>query len=226
MVFENIIVSKPWGHEYQIYKNVHLGVWHLFLQHGAQTSLHCHPKKKTGLLVLSGQARVSFMNGFHDLIAPQKIMIREGVFHSTKAMSESGVELIEVETPNDKADILRLEDPYGRSGQPYEGKEHYIKDQKLQTIGEEEGCVIVAGSCILTKMKYVGDVSSILDIATYVIFDGYICHHHIKVAGPGDVIDGASLKRLSNKFEVHEMKLLEVKLNDGSSPTNIQEIVL
>ena len=49
-------------------------------------------------------------------------MIRKGLFHSTKAISEEGANIFEIETPKIKHDIVRLEDKYGREGKPYEGK--------------------------------------------------------------------------------------------------------
>ena len=47
-------------------------------------------------------------------------MIRKGLFHSTTSISQNGTKLFEIETPNDKLDLVRLEDSYGREGLPYE----------------------------------------------------------------------------------------------------------
>ena len=40
------------------------------------------------------------------LNAPAKAMIRRGLFHSTKALSKNGAFLFEIETPNDKLDLI------------------------------------------------------------------------------------------------------------------------
>ena len=49
-----------------------------------------------------------------------KVMIRRGLFHSTKALSENGAFIFEIETPVDKQDLVRLNDLYGRESKPYE----------------------------------------------------------------------------------------------------------
>ncbi|BCV08216.1 MAG: hypothetical protein CM15mL4_2850 [uncultured marine virus] len=47
-------------------------------------------------------------------------MIRKGLFHSTKATSESGAYVFEIETPVDKHDLVRLEDKYSERENSYE----------------------------------------------------------------------------------------------------------
>ena len=60
--YQKVLVKKPWGYEYLMYQNGTVGVWYLHIKEGARTSLHCHPHKKTGLILLSGEAVVSFLN--------------------------------------------------------------------------------------------------------------------------------------------------------------------
>ena len=65
------------------------------------------------------------MLGFYDkriLKAPSKLMIRPGLFHSTKAISKKGAVVLEIETPINKDDLVRYKDSYGRENKPYEGK--------------------------------------------------------------------------------------------------------
>ena len=50
-------------------------------------------------------------------------MIRPGLFHRTTAISPEGVSVIEVETPVDKSNLVRLDDSYDRELTPYEGQE-------------------------------------------------------------------------------------------------------
>lgn len=121
--FDSSLVRKPWGYEYLMYQNDQLGLWLLRLESGAATSLHCHPRKKTGLVILSGEAHLSFLNDGVDLKPLSRTIIRPGLFHSTKATSPDGLFLLEVETPRDKENLVRLEDNYGREAQPYEGAE-------------------------------------------------------------------------------------------------------
>src|SRR5438094_853367 len=123
--YHKVVVQKPWGYEYLLYENGTVGVWFLKLKEGAKTSMHCHPNKKTGLIVLEGEAELSFLNDSTTLKPVSKMMIREGLFHSTRAKSAGGITMIEVETPCDKENLVRLDDEYGREEKPYEGRENY-----------------------------------------------------------------------------------------------------
>ena len=45
--YDNRIVIKPWGEEYNIFRNKKkIAITYLKLKKGFSTSLHCHPKKK------------------------------------------------------------------------------------------------------------------------------------------------------------------------------------
>ena len=124
--YKDSIVTKPWGYEYLMYQSDKIGIWFLHIVEGRQTSLHCHPAKKTGYILLSGEAEVSFLKDTTRLKAVSKLMIREGLFHSTKAISPSGIQVIEVESPPDKTNLVRLDDAYGRKEQPYEGPDAVV----------------------------------------------------------------------------------------------------
>lgn len=114
------IVKKPWGYEYLAYQNNEVALWFLHILKDQSTSMHCHPKKTTGLVLLDGEAEVSFLADSRKIKALNKIMIRRGLFHSTKAISDSGAFIFEIETPVDKQDLVRLKDKYGRESKPYE----------------------------------------------------------------------------------------------------------
>ena len=119
--YKNRVVAKPWGYEFLVFENEHVAMWYLHLEKGAATSMHCHPKKKTALIVLAGQALCNTFYNRHYLYGVDGVVIEKGVFHSTSSLSPGGVELLEIETPPDKTDLVRLDDQYGRSGQGYEG---------------------------------------------------------------------------------------------------------
>ena len=74
----------------------------------------------TGLILLDGEAELSFLSESKVIHAVSKTMIRKGLFHQTKAISDGGISVFEIETPVDKHDLVRLEDKYGREGEPYE----------------------------------------------------------------------------------------------------------
>ena len=124
--YDNKVVLKPWGYEYTIYRHLNkLSVTFLKINKNHRTSLHCHPKKKTGFIVIDGKAQIQLglwkdTSEYHS--APSKLMIRTGLFHSIKGVSKNGVSALEFETPMDKKDLVRFKDDYGRRSKPYEGK--------------------------------------------------------------------------------------------------------
>ena len=120
MGYDTSVVKKPWGYEYLVYENDKVGLWFLYIAKDQQTSMHCHPNKTTGLILLDGEAELSFLSDSCKLKPVSKTMIRKGLFHSTKATSENGAFVFEIETPVQKHDLVRLEDKYGREGKPYE----------------------------------------------------------------------------------------------------------
>ena len=129
-IHNDVIVSKPWGYEYLIFETKEVALWLLFIKERGKTSLHCHPNKTTGLLLLKGNARISFIADHKDVSAPSKQMFRRGLFHSTEALSSGGVCMLEIETPNNKNDLIRLDDIYGRSSLSYESGDNLIPKTK------------------------------------------------------------------------------------------------
>lgn len=117
---KNVIVTKPWGYEYLMFSNSETEVWNLSLKYQRSTSMHCHPNKKTALIVLSGRALFSTLNESWELLPHDAIVIDSGTFHSTQSLSKEGLVLLEFETPPMKHDLLRLEDKYGRAKKGYE----------------------------------------------------------------------------------------------------------
>jgi hypothetical protein len=71
-------------------------------------------------VLLDGEAEISFLADKRQLKSLDKVMIRRGLFHSTKAVSDKGAFVFEIETPVDKQDLVRLNDQYGRTSKPYE----------------------------------------------------------------------------------------------------------
>ncbi len=126
--YSNIVVRKPWGYEYLIFCNDIVAIWILFLKEKALTSMHCHPRKKTSLVVLQGEVSCKTFFGEFNLKEGEGLLIEKGVFHQTTSLSNQGVFLMEIETPVNKRDLVRLKDKYGRQGQGYETKEQYSKN--------------------------------------------------------------------------------------------------
>lgn len=127
----NLIIKKPWGYEYLAYHNADVGVWILHINPFQSTSMHCHTKKTTGLIVLDGKILLSFLGDNIELNKLEKRMIRRGLFHSSKSISSEQTILLEIETPNDKEDLVRLNDIYGRKLQPYETESSEIEENNI-----------------------------------------------------------------------------------------------
>ena len=119
--YKDKVVMKPWGHEFLIFENESVAIWCLRIDQGHSTSMHCHPLKKTCLITLSGEALCNTFERRNYLKAGEAIVIENSVFHSTKALSPQGIELLEIETPPNKIDLVRLNDSYGRETKSYEG---------------------------------------------------------------------------------------------------------
>ncbi|MBL7224532.1 MAG: hypothetical protein ISS59_00200 [Desulfobacteraceae bacterium] len=118
--YRDKVVIKPWGYEFLMFENEYVAMWFLRIKKDHSTSMHCHPLKKTSLVLLSGKA---LCNTFHHralLSAGEAVMIDAAVFHSTKALTLDGISVIEIESPPDKLDLVRLEDKYGRESCGYE----------------------------------------------------------------------------------------------------------
>jgi mannose-6-phosphate isomerase-like protein (cupin superfamily) len=205
MDYTDIVVKKPWGKEYLCYRNSEVAIWYLHIEKDKETSMHCHPKKNTGFVVLEGKAKLSFLRNSVDLEGLDKIHIFRSRFHSTKAITDSFI--FEIETPEDKHDLVRLEDAYGRAGTEYEGKSfHTPKDDSCFWINEAPTPIIQEiNDCYVTHIEIV-DKEQILggkeDEIFVVTNGGIVTDKQQKVLWPGDVIDGETLARLARAFEI------------------------
>jgi mannose-6-phosphate isomerase-like protein (cupin superfamily) len=187
------ISDKPWGEEYLIYENEDVAIWHLTIKPGKQTSLHSHPKKKTGLIVAGGAAEVCFLNSKHNLLPCQKIMIRQGVFHQSTNYLSTDLRLLEIETPVDKADLVRLSDPYGRAGKEYQPD--YNKEIDLPDLHK----LCVTGVCAMRVCSLGEFITE--DSGLFAILEGGIYSKDgLCVAGPGDILDQNIFSLLKAKF--------------------------
>lgn len=138
--FSNLVVNKPWGSEYLMFKNLEAEIWHLSISHQRSTSMHCHPNKKTALVVIEGRALFSSLNESIELDPLDTMVIAPGTFHSTQSISASGTRVLEFETPPMKHDLLRLEDKYGRAEKGYETAERMeIDKSKIRLTSKDLG---------------------------------------------------------------------------------------
>lgn len=208
MSYKNSIVKKPWGYEYLAYENEHVALWVLNVLKNQRTSMHCHPSKTTGLVVINGFAEVSFLSDKILLKNSEKVMIRKGLFHSTRALN-GNLQIFEIETPVDKHDLVRLEDNYGRTGQPYEDSTNelpkvedclWIDDPsigKSNYYNIENQKISVHSTPTLESLKSLNDN---LNRNLMFLRGGILTDYGVKVAGPGDVVSSEVLQRLLSVF--------------------------
>jgi len=114
-------ILKPWGWEMEIWNSRDLGITYLNIIGGKSTSLHCHPNKRTGYIVLKGEVEVEFLAGTKRYKAGDRVNFRPSLFHRSQALTSEAI-LLELESPPDKNDLVRLEDPNHRIDSAYENK--------------------------------------------------------------------------------------------------------
>jgi len=120
--YKDKVVVKPWGYEFMFYSNEYVAIWLLHIKKGHSTSMHCHALKTTSLALLSGEAEC---NSLH-LSGGDSLIIDAGAFHSTKALDD--IFLVEIESPPNKLDLIRLDDKYGRRERGYEGSQEMVSE--------------------------------------------------------------------------------------------------
>ena len=116
--YAGIVVKKPWGKEWQVFRNPEFSIWRLEIDPGAETSMHCHPGKTTMLIVQDGEVLISTLGKRFSMQPGNVLVIERGTFHRTS--SQAGAVVMEIESPPIKADLVRIEDRYGRAGKGYE----------------------------------------------------------------------------------------------------------
>jgi len=198
---ESIVVKKPWGFEYLAYQNENIAIWILHINKDHMTSLHCHPSKMTGLIVITGELQINFLNGNTGVLtALYNQMIYPGRFHQTHALSDNVV-LLEIETPVDKNDIVRIHDNYGRENQEYNYDIMNIPDDISGLfISESDDIIEKYGLKFSVEHGSLDWVQSKLPTDTIIILRGNIikyignnCHNVMK---PGTIITIESLNKV------------------------------
>jgi len=221
--YDNRVVNKPWGNEYVVYRNSNkLSVTLLNIDYNKKTSLHCHPTKKTGFIVLSGKALIQlglWKATSKNYSSPSKLMIRTGLFHSIKAVSKKGLCALEFETPVNKNDLVRFKDSYGREKKPYEGKEFTNKMSKKDITFKKNTTKIqryIFGDKVELSMETHKNFKLLNKEKMQTIFailDGHVIDKYGKnVLSCGDIIRTGTLKKLSEVFKIKKnLTLIKVK---------------
>lgn len=130
--YKGIVCKKPWGYEFLPYESKKIGMWCLTVYKGHTTSLHCHFKKDTLLIVLSGCARIELIDGeVRSLSRMETIFIPRKKFHAIGSFSSKTC-ILEIEifsnelNFSDKNDLLRINDQYHRKPVGYQSSVELI----------------------------------------------------------------------------------------------------
>lgn len=223
--YRDMVVIKPWGYEFLAYENEHIAMWFLHIKHGHSTSMHCHPNKKTCLMVMSGNAICNTFHLRNHLGDISGVVIDESVFHSTKALSSQGINLIEIETPPNKTDLVRLSDEYGRAMEGYESFSEMRKenlDRYNYCYYAEEDAIGMTkhkiGEQILAYESYINnedfqdnfkiDVDGIYSAGRGVVFTG----DNEPFIGVGSIVSGEALVACEQKTLHIKEKTVLIKI--------------
>jgi len=132
--FKDILVKKPWGAEYLLFENDFCAIWILNINYMQHTSMHCHVEKSTSLICLDGEVSCSTLENNNILKPLDGIHFNKKIFHQTQSIWKNGSHVLEIETPVNKFDLVRINDNYGRCGKEYEDNQHYdtVKNLTLE----------------------------------------------------------------------------------------------
>ena len=207
---KNRKVLKPWGSEYTIFRNSISSTKLLRIDYNKSTSLHCHPVKKTGFILIKGEVNVDL--GFYNskkMLPASRLMIRPGLFHCTKNLNKETATILEIETPIDKDDLVRFKDNYGRENKPYEDNNSTTELEDRDPVFEEPE--------INSFNKYVVDNITIEIIKTNdlkrlqnmkknsiiaVLEGGLESADNQLVLSPGDIVGMDTIKKLTEVFSI------------------------
>jgi mannose-6-phosphate isomerase-like protein (cupin superfamily) len=199
--YSKVVVKKPWGYEYLAFQNTNVAVWILYIKNDQETSMHCHPHKKTVLVLLSGKVHFVTLNSKRELSPGDACTIEKGVFHQTKSFAKEGSYVMEIETPVNKRDLVRLKDKYGRKNLGYEDKNHmsynltnynhfsfqgpeiyYDAKKKFGDTG------VILGQCDNDKL-FRDKISEIQPDLAVILKGNFLNAAGSIIAGPGDAIE-------------------------------------
>jgi|TARA_B110001452_G_scaffold255998_1_gene248945 mannose-6-phosphate isomerase-like protein (cupin superfamily) len=212
-LYDNRLVKKPWGYEYVVYRNKNnLSVTLLKINYNQSTSLHCHPQKKSGFILLNGKALFQLglwkkRSEIHS--SPSKRMIARGLFHSIKSLSKKGLMALEFETPVNKKDLVRFKDSYGRRNKAYEGKKFtqsinsdFIKFKKPK-FGQKQLYEFNNVKLVLEVHKNFTKILKNKPNTIFAILDGAVSDKNGRdVLSYGDIVRTSDLKVLSEVFTI------------------------
>lgn len=217
--YDNRVVQKPWGEEYNIFRNnKKIAITYLKIKKGFSTSLHCHPTKKTGFLILKGTAEVQigiYKKNIQKYKPMSILVLRPGLFHKIKASKNKDLFALEIENPYLKNDLIRMQDDYGRKNKGYEKLKNTralnkndiifkIPKKNLKNKYELNDIKIE-----ISYYKNFKDLKSYDDKSVSIILDGRVISQKKKtVITTGEIVKSYTLKQLVKYFKIDNKMLL------------------
>ena len=216
------LTRKPWGSEYLVCTSPSAALWCLTLNHNASTSFHCHPVKRTGYVVVDGAVHIEFLSSGRDLKAGEFINFRPGLFHKTTALTARAV-VLEIESPNSKQDLLRLEDSSGRKSSHIEAPDEradrlpelLLKDEFLTVFSKGDVAELFKLRVSLRKVFALNDLGAVADKNSFLmVLEGIVLTNQSypldepqRLLGPGDVISVSNLCRMRPVIELDALDI-------------------
>jgi len=214
-------IIKPWGEEHVVFRDKKkLCITLLKIKSGHSTSLHCHPQKKTGFILLSGTATIQlglYKSSRKNYKSPSRLMIRTGLFHSIKCISKKDLMALEFETPVNKNDLVRFQDKYGRKNTTYEGKNYSTTINKndikfKKNFNKTQKYKFKNTIVEIKKYKKITDFYKYPIKNIFAVISGSLIDRFNKsIFSPGDIIRTGTLLKLSEAFKIkNNLVLLRV----------------
>ena len=216
--YDDKVVLKPWGYEYTLFRNsTHCRVVFVHIKYQKKTSLHCHPSKNTGFIILEGNTKVQL--GIYKtnikLYKPLKrLVLRKGLYHSLEAKTKKGLYALEFEFPVNESDLLRFEDSYGREKRNYEGKNYtklhnFFRFKKLNKKDQSFTFKDKIIEILIIETK--SDFKKISNKAVICVLKGFLKNKkNIVGLGYGEIMLGKTLLIFLRKFELQKNKSLVI----------------
>lgn len=177
---------KPWGREFLVYQTEKIGIWILYINKNKKTSLHCHFKKNTLLIVMSGCFRIDLYDRYVLLNECDTLYIPANVFHGLMSYDDNCV-IMEIEVYNndvtysDKNDLFRLTDVYNRDKNSYAGSVVEVLLDECNSVNFHTKTKFYFGDTNI----YIKDLVSKCDLS--ILLDG--CVYNNNVLNAGSIID-------------------------------------
>lgn len=206
-------ILKPWGEEHVIFRDgSKLCITLLKIKKNFSTSLHCHPIKKTGFILLEGNADIQlglYKSNIEKFKSPSKLMIRTGLFHSITSKTSPYLIALEFETPAKKNDLVRFDDKYGRQLKAYEGSKSSVKlnnkDIKIKKPIKNNSKIFKSKKILahIIRLKNLSKINKFSKNDIFAVISGKLCDKFNRnILAQGDIIKTGTLIKLSKKFEV------------------------